>query len=355
MKSTEFSELELPESKLLETKQSEITWDSHYFYLDQEKFFPILQEVRGQLGSLESVNGVVLKVDCFPEEMEGAWDELFHLAQEAVSAQKWIFWDLDFHFQEKKIFLQDTSLFFSFGLAIEEFVKKLWTHFQKETIGASLFRGSIDFVKYFVWTELHEQHYLEQKQESLHWQKKGEEALSRRFFAADIFSDYLLRLASFFPDSLLPFCLLDVSQVESGAELSFLLSKERFQHLFLALKRSKIPLGYFNWEEGRCLGGWMGRGAPYFLAVPEVNVGVCLPLEEKMDATLLQLLDAVFERLHEAQTPYRVIPEAYLNEQWNGIDELIVFHPFVSPQGERKLKGFLAAGGMILPHESMEG
>jgi len=346
MRNTELSETEIHEVEL-----SEITWDSHYFYLNQEKFFPILREVGGGGSSLDSVNGVVLRVDCFPET-ENAWEEVFQLAKEAVGAQKWIFWDLDFHFQEKKIFLQDSALFFSFGIAIEEFVKKLWTHFQRETIGASMFRGSVDFAKYFIWTELHEQHYIEQRQERPKWQDELE-PFSRRFFAADIFADYLLRLASFFPDSLLPFCMLDVSRVESGAELSFLLSKERFQHLFLALKRSKIPLGYLNWEEGHCLGGWMGRGAPYFLSVPEVSTGICLPLEERMDTTLWKHLDEVFERFHAMQVPYRVISEAYLNEQWNDIDELIVFPSFISPQGDRKLKGFLAAGGKVLSYEAV--
>lgn len=327
---------------------NEITFDPNYLYVNQEKFFPILQEVAGSFDSLDSVNGVVLRVDC-GRDSDFTWTSVLEMAEEAIANQKWILWELDFHFQEEKVFLHDTASFFSSGVAIEEFIKTLWAPFKEHTIGACLFRGGVDFAKYFVWTEEHEQFYLEKVLERPLLQANPTlETFCRKLFAADVFSDYLHRLSSFFPEGLLPFCLLDVSSIESSAELAVLLSKERFQHLFLALKRSRIPLGYLNWEEGGCLGGWIGRGAPYFSSVLEVNVAVCLPMEDKVDSVLLNQLDSIFEALIEAQISYRIIPEVYLNEQWDGIDELIILSSAVSVQGLRKIKGFLAAGGRVV-------
>src|SRR5207253_86005 len=108
-------------------------------------------------------------------------------AESAAQKGKWIFWDLDLGFQEKKAFLQDSSLFFAIGLAIEEFFEKLWKSFQKETLGVSLFKGSIDFSKYFVWTEQHEQYYLEKEQGS---KDSSLEPFYRKLFAVDVFAAY---------------------------------------------------------------------------------------------------------------------------------------------------------------------
>ena len=326
----------------------EITFDSNYLYVNQEKFFPILQEMEYSLDLLESVNGAVIYVDC-SEDSDFCWESAFVLAEKALELDKWILWDLDFKFQEKRIFLQDTSSFFSCGIAIEEFTEKLWIPFEKRSLGVCLFRGGVDFARYFIWTEEHELLYLEKSKDSAFLKSDPElETVGRKLFAADVFSEYLHRLSSFLPENALPFSLLDVSSIESRAILSVLLSKERFQHLLLALKKSKLPLGCLNWEEGGCFGGWIGSGAPYFSAVHEVKLGVCIPLEENMSKELLDQLEDVFVKLDQMQVPYRVISELYLNESWDGLDELIVFGAAVSRQGFRKLKGFLAAGGKVV-------
>lgn len=334
---------------------NEITCDSNYMYLNQEKFFPILQETEACFDSLESVNGIAIYVNC-TESSDFQWEEAYKLAEKAVGLGKWILWKLDFQFQEKRVFLEDTAVFYSCGIAIEEFVSKLAVPFQGSTIGASIFRGGVDFSKYFIWTDQHESHYLEKNKENAFFQMDpllGD--VSRKLFAADVFSDYLQRLASFFPENLLPFCMLDVSSVDSMAVLSFLLSKEKFQYLLLALKGSSIPLGCLNWEWGDCLGGWVGRGAPYFAAVHDVSLGVCIPLESRITRVLLEQIDNVFLELNRLKTPYRIISELYLTEGWDGIDDLIVFGSAVSRQGIRKLRGFLAAGGRVIHAEAPIG
>jgi hypothetical protein len=326
----------------------EITFDPNYLYIDQEKFFPILQEMEDARDSLDSVNGVLIYVNC-AQDSDFYWEAASLLAEKAVELGKWILWELDFGLHEKRVFLEDSAAFFSHEIAINEFIKTLWRPFQAQTIGACLFRGGVEFAKYFVWTEQHEQLYLEKSKESTFLSSDQDlEELGRKLFAADVFADYLHRLSSFLPENLIPFCLFDVSSIESDAALSLLLSRERFQHLLLALKRSKLPLGCLNWEEGKCFGGWIGRGAPYFAAVHDVALGVCVPPEENMTKDLLKQLDNVFAELDGLQVAYRVISELYLNESWDGIDELIVFESAITAQGHRKLKGFLAAGGKVI-------
>lgn len=333
----------------------EITFDTNYVYLDQEKFFPILQEMEDCSGCLDSVNGVVIRVDC-GANADFKWNEASELAEKAAELGKWILWELDFHLQEGFIFLQDTSMFYSCGIAIEEFVKTLVTPYVEHTLGVCLFRGSVDFARYFVWTESLERHYAEKQKESLFLRSDpGLDRLGRKLFAADVFSEYLHRIASFLPDTLVPCCFLDVSSVENSAILALLLSGERFQHILLALKHARLPLGCLNWEEGRSFGGWVGRGAPYFSAVHDVTLGVCVPLEELMTKDLMDQMCEVFTQLDEMGVTYRVMSELYLSESWDGIDELIVFSSGLSSQGLRKLKGFLAAGGKVVYADAPTG
>ncbi len=323
----------------------EVSFDSNYLYVDEQKFFPILQEIEEGEDALDCVNGVVIRVWC-GEDADFSWDEAYALAEKAEEADKWILWDLDFGFHEKKVFLQDSASFFSCGITIDEFVKRLYQPFAHRTIGAILFRGSVDLAKYFVWTELQEQYYLERKKE-----KALPEDLSRKLFAADVFAEYLQRLSSFLPDVLLPFAFLDLSSLEDRSVQALFVSKERFHHLALGLKGAMLPLGCLNWEEGKCFGGWVGKGFPYFVAIKDVPLAVCIPLEEKMNEEISLQLDRIFMQLEELQVPYRVVFELYLNESWDGVDELIVLGSSVSVQGARKLKGFLAAGGKIIDAE----
>jgi hypothetical protein len=334
-------------------QETEVTFDHNYLYINQERFFPIIQEQNLEFENLEAANAILISVPAHPHA-DLSWESQYEYAEKAVEKGKWILWELDFGFESSPVFIQDSSLFYSFGIAIEEFAKKLWRPFRHRSLGVCLFRGDVDFSKRFIWTDQHQEFFLEKildypfVKEKQSEQRDREEECLRNLFAADVFADYLHRLSSFLPESLLPFCLLDVSSVESSAFLSHLLSKERFQHILLALKKAKIPLGHLNWEEGACFGGWIGQYTPYFSAVSQVKIGVCIPSEEKMSQDLYSLFDRVFQEFNQNNIPFRVISEHFLNESWDGIDDLIVLSASLSEQGKRKLCGFHAAGGRII-------
>ena len=116
----------------------------------------------------------------------------------------------------------------------------------------------------------------------------------------------------------------------------------------LGLKKSPLPAGHLNWDEGSCLGGWIGRSSPYFSTVSEVSLAVCLPSEEFFSQKTTESLTRLFKELKDLQVPYRIIPESLLTEGWNGIDNIIVISASVSLQGKRRLQGCCAAGGKVV-------
>lgn len=216
---------------------------------------------------------------------ELVWQEQRLFAQSAVLRGEKIFWEMDFGISDSPFSLRDSAAFFSFTLALEHFVKTLWEEFKEHTQGISLYRGGI-------------------KQD---------------LFYMNAFAEYLHRLASVLPEELLPFCILDVSSSSSPARLEQLLSKERFPHIHLCLEGRDTTIAS--------------------------KVGVVLPQDSFCTEEVLDALDKILEQMHE---PFRVVPEALLNEQWEDLDTLVVMSCALSPQGKRKLQGFCAAGGEVV-------
>jgi hypothetical protein len=130
--------------------------------------------------------------------------------------------------------------------------------------------------------------------------------------AANIFGDLLHRLASFLPDVATPYCLFEHSSY-GKARTAQLLSKVRFCHIQLSLEENKS------------------------------TKGILLPSDEACTPEVLAKLEALMDKIGL----HRMIPETRLNEMWDGLDEIYVIEEAVSVQGERHLKGFIAAGGII--------
>ena len=343
------------------TETKEITADFNYLYRDGHKYFPVIQEEHLDLQTLEAANAVLIKLHASADD-ELIWEKERAYAERVSSEGKLILWELDFGLSTKKIDSSDSSLFYSFGIAVDEFVNTLWGDYKDVSIGVVLYRGDAHFCRKFLWNDQQKEFFVEKlhvahdKEEILaiisqsgdNWAKALEENPSFILFAADLFSEYFQRLTSYLPDTAMPFCLFDVCEIEDPAFLVRLLSKERFQYILLGLKRSVVPAGHFNWDEGSCLGGWIGRSSPYFSTVSELSLAVCLPSEEFFSPKVTKSLTGLFEELKKLQVPYRIIPESLLTEGWNGIDNIIVISESVSLQGKRRLQGFCAAGGKVV-------
>ena len=188
-------------------------------------------------------------------------------------------------------FMWDQAAFNSYILALDQFAK-VWKEFSERSKGVILYRGSLDIIR-------------------------GIDADPVE--AATIFGDLLHRLASFLPDEAKPYCLFDHSSL-GKARTAQLLSKARFSHLHLSLEENTSTRG------------------------------ILLPSDEACTPEIL----AKLERLMDQIGPHRMIPETMFNEMWDGLDEIYVIEEAVSLQGERHLKGFIAAGGERFGAEGFE-
>jgi hypothetical protein len=338
---------------------TEVSADYNYLYRNGQKFFPVIQESPFEWQTVDVANTVLIRLPAKSDD-ELIWEKERSYTEKAISDGKMILWELDFGLSSQKIDVLDSSLFYSFGIAVDEFVNTLWREHKDSTLGVVLYRGDINFANKFLWNEEHREYFIEkvsasEKKEfftSLATQENWVELLKEEktftLFAADIFAQYFQRLVSYLPDTAMAFALFDASEATSASFVAQLFSKERFQHILLGLKKSPIPAGHLNWEEGACFGGWIGINPPYFSTVSEVSLGICLPSEEVFSDEVSEELNELFEECSRFQLAFRIIPESQLTEAWDGIDDIIVISSTVSYQGKRRLQGFCAAGGRVV-------
>ena len=195
--------------------------------------------------------------------------------------------EFDFGWGKGPFLINDSALFQSYTLAIDKFCKEI----RDGCSTVILFRGSLSILSTIVVAD-------------------GELTPVE---AANVFGNYLHRLASFLPEEVQAVALFEDSAQFTKGEVAQLLSQERFSHLQLAL----TP----------CDG----------------KIGVLLPCDEQCTPAIIQEITCLFAEVPDL----RVIPERMLNELWNGLDELIVFEEAVSPYGKRQILGFEAAGGKV--------
>ena len=267
------------------------TADHHGFYYKNTPFYPV-----------EGENMACVRLAAHLSD-DLNWEKQIECARTFVAEGKFLFWKIDLGLEGLQLTPHDTSSFYSFSLALEQFSKKVWPAFQEYTFGVSLYRGGADFSSLFP---------------SSHWEREGcDEQLHR----VQLFSEYLHRLISFLPDTALIFALIDFPEELSFARQCQLFSKERFESIYLGFSRGCVD------------------------KVP--RVGVCLPSSDQMSESVLEQLNTLAADLHSQGTPFRVVSEEKLTEEWDGLDQLIVFSSALSARGRRKLLGFIAAGGEI--------
>ena len=213
-----------------------------------------------------------------------------------------IFWNLDFDLDAQSTLTDE--MIESLRLAVEHFRTVVFEKFHHETVGACLFRGD---------------HHLTDDQ----------------FRALEL-------LAGSLPDDIEAFIMLDASSLSKPTEISRALSKERFPHFTLAVKGVEVPLPEFGWETVNGSRGMIGKCLVQN-AIIEPVIGLCVSQEGTSPS-----LDEMAYWLKGENLPFRMIPEALLTSEWQGLDYVIVDSATVSTLGKRRLMGFCAAGGTIV-------
>lgn len=224
--------------------------------------------------------------------------------------------EFDLGLHEPYFPLEDELHFQALSAALTHFSKEIWPQCPESS--AILYRGSADFSISFRWTEVQEANYKIWKENH----PPAVESHLKRLFCTEAFVTYFQMLAHRLPDELPITLILDLQNTGTLAETLHLLSPERFDHFTLHTGLSfSSPLG------------------------------VCFPPDRECSGEILQRMDFLLTTLPS----FRPVYEPLLTEQWDGLDEIIVFADALTPQGERKLKGFQAAGGSVTRIFGAEG
>jgi hypothetical protein len=316
-------------------------FDNYRFLLNDAPFVPLIKQ--GSLEGVAKCNALSILLPAHPKD-DLVWKEQKDQANEAIEKGLFVFWELDLGLNSLKNNFNDPSAFLSHSIALKEFSDSIWKNFRGKTLGVSLYKGPVDFFNRMHWPRQMAEHFEEWLADhALQSQPHGH---FLQIFCANIFGEYLHRLASYLPDEANLFCCLDAMNAASRAQLAHILSKDRFEYFHLALKGGGLPLGSLNWERGRSSAGWIGSGVPDFVdSFP--TVGILFPNDDGLSLETLSQIDQVLDQLDHRNIPFRIISETYLTEQWNGIDVLVVLSNSLNAIGRRKLQGFCAAGGTV--------
>lgn len=227
-----------------------------------------------------------------------------------------IVWQMRLGLERAYFPFDDEMRFETCALALKQFTSEVWPQFGSKTAGLILYCGSLDIAERFAWNDRYRQSF-------------AVEGVSERLFCVEVLAVYLQMLSHKLPDELEVLILFDERNIASRAEVLSLISKERFAHFVVGLRGDAVARDGLVWDEQRL----------YMRQLPTKR-GLVFPERQEPE------LHARFNQLLEQESG-RVVFEAFLTEEWEGLDELIVLEGSLSAQGMRKLKGFEAAGGEI--------
>ncbi|MBI2743286.1 MAG: hypothetical protein HYX48_05155 [Chlamydiales bacterium] len=318
-----------------------IEGSQHGFSLDANPFFLRIAE-NSSIFDKEKHNAISILLPARLND-ELRWKEEIEKAEEFVQNGTLIFWQLDLGLEEGALILTDPALFFSFGIALEQFTQQLWPAFKEKSLGVSLYRGAFTTTERLVWDAGLEEHYAQYRKGSL-----LSEPVSKQLFSTNIFAEFLHRLISYLPVEVAPFCQFDTESIKSLALQSLLFSRARFEYLHLGIKGCALPLRGLTWERGSSIGGWIGESAYNSLHKPAAQIGLIIPQDASLSCEIIEKLEETLAYLLKQDASFRMISELHLTEEWDGIETLISIPEAISPQGVRMLKGFAATGGKIV-------
>ncbi len=346
------------------------------FIFDGTPFVPKIYD--GAFGETvpEGFNAVTLSLDASLHSSL-AWEDVREYARALKERGLLILWELDLGlFSHLLLPLGDTLQLKAFGFALDHFYQTVWTEFKKETLGVSLYRGSLDFSVNFPWTaDLRDrfQKWLQGlfKTPALFASETSVPCQSfeelvpplflanpsahqlLRIFCNEVAVKYLNLLSSRFPDECAGFLLLDAQGLSSPFHLLQLLSRGRFEHYHTIVKGASIPLEALTWSSGRSVPcdvvqGFLSRGLLEVASRPIPSVGLCLPSAQRLSPSTYDDMEEVILRLKEKGIAFRAVSESQLTQEWDGLDYLVVLPQGLSSQTMRTLQGFCAAGGTVV-------
>lgn len=308
-------------------------WNKPHFYDGSQCFIPKVYD--GSHTIPEGFNTVVIKLEGgMRASLE--WTEALEKGRQFIQEGYKILWEIDLGLAGSLHYSYGNAMQHqALGLALEHFRDTLWSQFRAATLGLIFYRGHADHTRHFVWDD---------RQRSLYhmWAEGRDDP--EALYCARVAVDYMRLLTMRLPDALRLFALLDCTGLENLLLLSQLVSRERYDPIHLVLKGAPFTGQELAWQEGSA--GW-GYVATNHLPLDSVKVKIAVVIPA-LELSPSPRLRHAMEDLQRKRIPFRIIPEAMLTTEWDELDELICCDKTLSPQGRRKLQGFIAAGGQVV-------
>lgn len=213
--------------------------------------------------------------------------------------------------------LSDEAFFKTVEFTLDHFKNILFPRFEKETKGVILYQGSPDFP-------------------IIDPISREKSPFQKKVLRHKLGIDYIKSLAASLPDILPLFLLFD--------EEPLFISETCFEPFCIATKNPYFSnvLPTWGWNRFSPFGYFSETVFPQKKG-EEFSRAVVLPPLNTIDEPLLDKLENFLQK-----NPSKIIPEAVLTENWQGIDTIFVFPKHLTHQGKRKVAGFEAASGKVL-------
>lgn len=236
---------------------------------------------------------------------------------------------------EEGFSFNDEFQFKSYILALNELNKTILENYQDVIEGVILYRGSLDLVSKCALDA-----DTISDQMSLNLLETFPLAFCHNLAACNILGQLLHRLVSFLKDDVPSFIIFEDAELFNPLDRAILLSKERFDHIFVMASCPEFQYTTLDLGHGHSLLGYMSCKKEH---EPEaISTAVLLPSDEFFNkynySTLVQFMNS-------CDRPYRLITEKIFNECWNEIEKVYYDASSIHPMTARMIKGFEASGG----------
>lgn len=344
-----------------------IEWDGPYCFVKGKRFYPKIYI--GSNSISDGYNGVMIELDGRIKS-DLNWEEALAHAESLVEKGYTILWFLNLGlFSELPFSLYTQTQLQTLSLSIEHFIEKVWKKYYQNSLGLCLYKGEMDFSSSFKWDELQLTNFQS-------WLKDGFEApdlieksavsfeeFSQNNVSVELLQLYACDVAMDFFDMLIqPICeeiecfaMVDCLKISNSLLQARLLSSERCDRLRFIVKNSLIPSQGLSWDGEITPYGYCGSGDASTFKEEKASIGICIPEVSMLNSEFYVGLERAIAFLIEKQRVFRIVAEANLTIEWDGLDILIVNRSGLSPYGFRKLQGFCAAGGLVVSVEGALG
>lgn len=250
------------------------------------------------------------------------WSQQIELAK---NESQHILWHLDLGlFDRLARPLSDEVQLQTLQLALKHFLESCWAPFQEKSLGIMLYHGSIDFSAVLPRDSILTKDFKIWKEG-----RQYNEQTLHRLHAREVAAHYLETLAAPILWDVPIYLAFDASPAQNEVEKIEWLHPDFF---------GQYELAFFSDDESLVL---LDRDS---------TVAICLPSADRFDLGRKEV-DVFVQKLNG--TKYRLISEASLEQEWDGVDDLYVPTCCLeSDQTARKLQGFQVTGGRIVNSES---